>query len=131
MNRRMVPGSSPRFAVSYAKKGRAFEQKDGPGVVTRCRKTAKSSRRPRSYLLNRQYRYQCGYCGVTETDCGGTLTVDHFRPVSHGGDESDDNLVYACFKLEDEVGMLTSTITGLELHVARLERLLETPTDDA
>ena len=32
--------------------------------------------------------------------------------------------------LEDEVGMLTSTITGLELHVRRLERLLEKSTDD-
>ncbi|MCY2991363.1 MAG: HNH endonuclease signature motif containing protein [Planctomycetota bacterium] len=162
--------------------------------------------------VQRQYRCQCGYCGVTETDCGGALTVDHFRPVSHGGDESDDNLVYACFKcnqfkgdffpspddqrhgrrvlhplvdqakqhmrldeytgwlepltttgrfhiallqlnrpaliqhrlqrrmlnwlverrelLEDEVDMLTSTITGLELHVARLERLLGSAADD-
>ena len=32
--------------------------------------------------------------------------------------------------LEDEVGMLTSTITGLELHVRRLERLLGKSTDD-
>lgn len=29
--------------------------------------------------------------------------------------------------LEDEVAMLTSTITGLELHISRLERLLEPP----
>jgi hypothetical protein len=33
--------------------------------------------------------------------------------------------------LEDEVDMLTSTITGLELHVARLERLLGSSTDTA
>ncbi len=36
--------------------------------------------------------------GVTEAEAGGGLTVDHFVPVSAGGDESDDNLVYACFR---------------------------------
>ena len=41
---------------------------------------------------------QCGYCGVHEDDIGGELTVDHFVPVSAGGDDSDDNLVYACFR---------------------------------
>jgi HNH endonuclease len=45
-------------------------------------------------------RYQrcCGYCGVSEAETGGELTVDHFQPVSAGGDESDNNLVYACFR---------------------------------
>ena len=38
----------------------------------------------------------CGYCGVSEADVGAELTVDHFRPTSRGGDESLDNLVYAC-----------------------------------
>jgi hypothetical protein len=40
----------------------------------------------------------CGYCGVSEDDIGGDLTVDHFVPVAAGGDDSDDNLVYACFR---------------------------------
>jgi len=161
--------------------------------------------------VQRRYQGRCGYCRVSEIDSGGTLTVDHYRPISQGGDDADDNLVYACFKcnqfkgdfypssadvledrrllhpllddldqhmrldeyngwlrpltptgrfhmallqlnrpalvqyrlrrrmlswlherrgqLEDEVDMLKSTITGLELHVARLERLLGSSTD--
>lgn len=162
-------------------------------------------------LVQRLYEGRCGYCGVSEVDAGGALTVDHFRPVSHGGDDADPNLVYACFKcnqfkgdfypnlddrygerrvlhplldqgdehmrldqetgcllpltprgefhiallqlnrpalvqhrlrrrmltwlrerreqLEDEVDMLRSTITALELHAARLERLLKPPSN--
>lgn len=26
----------------------------------------------------------CEYCGVTETDSGGPLTVDHFQPQARG-----------------------------------------------
>ena len=39
---------------------------------------------------------QCGYCGVSEIDVGARLTVDHFRPVAHGGTDDFDNLVYCC-----------------------------------
>jgi hypothetical protein len=161
---------------------------------------------PKHEEVRARYQSRCGYCGVAENDSGGGLTVDHFHPTSRGGDESDDNLVYACFRcnlfkgdfspdesdrkndrrvlhpmrddpnehlrlddrsgelealtrsgqfhvtllqlnrpalvqhrlrarmtrwlaerqqlLEDEVAVLTSTNTGLELHIARLERLL-------
>ncbi len=48
--------------------------------------------------VRRRYRQACGYCGVSETDAGGALTVDHYRPVADGGDDSEDNLVYACFR---------------------------------
>lgn len=40
----------------------------------------------------------CEYCGVTETDCGGLLTIDHHRPQSHGGADGVDNLVYCCWR---------------------------------
>src|SRR5438132_1033835 len=40
----------------------------------------------------------CEYCGVSEVDSGGLLTVDHYRPRAHSGDDSLDNLVYACFR---------------------------------
>jgi hypothetical protein len=167
---------------------------------------------PKHAAARERYQRCCGYCGVSETDTGGTLTVDHYHPVAHGGDDSDDNLIYACFKcnqfkgefypsdedhnqgrrilhplidridehmrldeqtgclrprtetgrfhitllqlnrpalvqhrlrrrmfewllerrelLEDEIATLTSTITGLELHVARLERMLGSSTED-
>jgi 5-methylcytosine-specific restriction endonuclease McrA len=47
-------------------------------------------------LVRATYNYQCGYCGVTEMLAGGRLEIDHFHPVSHGGLESTDNLIYAC-----------------------------------
>jgi hypothetical protein len=51
---------------------------------------------PKHQEVRRRYAFRCGYCGVTEVEAGGELTVDHFHPVSAGGDDSDDNLVYAC-----------------------------------
>jgi HNH endonuclease len=38
----------------------------------------------------------CEFCGVTETDVGGELTIDHFRPQSKGGADEAENLVYCC-----------------------------------
>lgn len=55
----------------------------------------------------------CEYCGVTETDSGGLLTVDHFQPTACGGKDDLDNLIYCCvrcnlykaaFSSEDAVG---------------------------
>ena len=40
--------------------------------------------------------YACEYCGITETDTGGLLTIDHFRPKSKGGTDNIDNLIYCC-----------------------------------
>ena len=40
--------------------------------------------------------FACEYCGVTETDAGGLLTMDHFRPRSAGGSDDAANLVYCC-----------------------------------
>ncbi|MDP6505760.1 MAG: HNH endonuclease, partial [Planctomycetota bacterium] len=48
--------------------------------------------------IRRRFNYCCGYCGVSETDTGGELTVDHYEPRSAGGGESSQNLIYACFK---------------------------------
>ena len=41
-------------------------------------------------------RFQCGYCGVIETEAGAKLTVDHFQPRTQDGGDDLDNLVYAC-----------------------------------
>lgn len=38
----------------------------------------------------------CGYCGVSDTAVGGDLEIDHFHPLSAGGSEDLENLVYAC-----------------------------------
>lgn len=42
------------------------------------------------------YDFRCGYCGVSETESGGQLEIDHFLPQSRGGPDALDNLVYAC-----------------------------------
>lgn len=38
----------------------------------------------------------CEYCGVTETDTSGELTVDHIQPQSQGGSDDIENLAYCC-----------------------------------
>ncbi len=53
---------------------------------------------PRQQEVRDRYHGRCGYCGVSDTDSAGELTVDHYLPVSAGGDDHEDNLVYACFR---------------------------------
>ena len=53
---------------------------------------------PKQEIVRLRYGQVCGYCGISETDAGGLLTVDHYQPVSAGGDDSDANLVYACIR---------------------------------
>ena len=45
--------------------------------------------------LRELYRFCCGYCGTSEIDAGGELTVDHFWPQSAGGSDTPDNWVYS------------------------------------
>jgi hypothetical protein len=54
--------------------------------------------------LRERYRFRCGYCGTTEVDAGGELTVDHFKPQSAGGEDSPQNWVYACIVCNDFKG---------------------------
>ena len=42
--------------------------------------------------------FACEYCGVSETETGGELTVDHFKPISKNGGDEEENLVYCCFR---------------------------------
>jgi 5-methylcytosine-specific restriction endonuclease McrA len=47
--------------------------------------------------LRQRYNFCCGYCGVRETDVGAALTIDHFQPISRGGEDTPANWVYCCF----------------------------------
>ena len=38
----------------------------------------------------------CEFCGITEIDTGGLLTIDHFRPRARAGSDELENLIYAC-----------------------------------
>ena len=51
---------------------------------------------PSHEQVRRRYQHRCGYCGVSEAEAGGELTVDHYRPSASGGSDEDENLVYAC-----------------------------------
>lgn len=53
---------------------------------------------PRHQEVRERYAGCCGYCGVSEVDAGGELTVDHYSPVRAGGGDNEENLVYACIR---------------------------------
>jgi 5-methylcytosine-specific restriction endonuclease McrA len=48
--------------------------------------------------IRKRAKYACEYCGITENDIGGQLTIDHFYPQSKGGDDHPDNLIYCCHR---------------------------------
>lgn len=48
-------------------------------------------------LVRQRANFMCEYCGVTEVDSGGELTVDHYQPPRRGGSfDNPDNLLYCC-----------------------------------
>ncbi len=49
-------------------------------------------------LVRQRAHCGCEFCGVTETDTGGELTIDHFQPRSQGGVDDLENLVYCCHR---------------------------------
>jgi len=55
-------------------------------------------------LVRERASYSCEFCGVTEIDAGGELTIDHFHPKSKGGGDDPDNLVYSCARCNQYKG---------------------------
>jgi len=53
---------------------------------------------PKLDSVRQKCHYRCAYCGVTEVEAGGQLTVDHYQPVAAGGNDVDENLLYACIR---------------------------------
>jgi 5-methylcytosine-specific restriction endonuclease McrA len=53
-------------------------------------------RRALRQSVRTRYRFQCGYCGVSEINIGAEMTIDHFVPRVRGGEDTPDNLVYCC-----------------------------------
>ncbi len=80
---------------------------------------------PRLEQIRARYDYRCGYCGVTEVDVGGLLTVDHYHPTSAGGGDGDDNLVYACFLCNIHKGDFVPTAEQLRRGHRLLHPLLD------
>lgn len=49
-------------------------------------------------VVCRRANFACEFCGVTETDTGSELTIDHFQPRTKGGTDDLDNLLYCCVR---------------------------------
>ena len=47
-------------------------------------------------LVRERANFRCEYCGVSEQDTGGELTLDHFQPQVRGGTDDPANLLYCC-----------------------------------
>ncbi len=80
---------------------------------------------PRHKDVRRRYRGRCGYCDVAEAETGGELTVDHYQPTSAGGDDSEDNLVYCCFRCNSYKGDFVPTPEDMHHGFRILHPLLD------
>jgi hypothetical protein len=69
-----------------------------------------------------RYDQRCAYCGVSETNIGAKMTIDHFQPRVEGGHDSFDNLLYCCHACNDFKREYWHTDLNL--------RLLHPPFDD-
>ena len=49
-------------------------------------------------MVRQRAGFACEYCGVTETDTAGELTIDHIQPQSKGGNDEIDNLLLCCHR---------------------------------
>lgn len=49
-------------------------------------------------LVCQRAKCKCEYCEISETDAGGLLTIDHYKPQTKGGTDSPENLVYCCHR---------------------------------
>ena len=56
------------------------------------------------HAVRQQYGFCCGYCGISETDAGTTLTVDHYQPRVQNGSDDFINLVYCCHACNEHKG---------------------------
>ena len=64
---------------------------------------------PKFEIVRRLYRYTCGYCGLTETDAGSEMTLDHFMPRVAGGN----------------IAELQKTIAAQEHYLAALQAQID------
>lgn len=46
--------------------------------------------------VRQRANFACEFCGVTEVDTAGELTIDHYQPRTKGGSDELDNLIYSC-----------------------------------
>ena len=81
--------------------------------------------------VSHRYNFRCGYCGIRENDLGSELTLDHFQPRAHGGNNNLDNLVYCChpcnefksdyWQTEPNLRLLHPLLDNVAAHVREQE----------
>lgn len=69
--------------------------------------------------------FACEYCGVSERDSGGELTVDHYQPQMANGGDDLENLVYACYRCNLYKGDYWTTENARRIFNPRLESINE------
>jgi hypothetical protein len=81
--------------------------------------------------VRRRAQYACEFCGTTEIDAGGTLTIDHFQPRTKAGSDELENLIYACIACNQyKQGYWPSTEASLPLWNPRQEPASQHFVDD-
>ncbi|NKQ36558.1 MAG: HNH endonuclease [Chloroflexi bacterium] len=63
------------------------------------------SRKLRSRIAA-QARYRCGYCQTQEIVSGIPLTVEHIKPIAHGGSDNEENIWLSCRLCNETKGTL-------------------------
>lgn len=48
--------------------------------------------------VRQRANFACEFCGITEVDTAGELTIDHFQPRTKGGNDALENLIYSCLR---------------------------------
>ena len=92
----------------YAGSGKYLTWTNPPAPGPKPR--AKISARKRRRIYERD-AYRCQYCGGFDN-----LVLDHVNPVSQGGDDSDENLVTACWECNSTKGGRTPSEAGMRLR---------------
>jgi len=105
---------SVKRAMTYLSKERVIVEKYADTLIRTFEKVMNAPLVVRFvYFIRRTYRkqvewgkrnvlirdgYVCQYCGITQSDSGRKLTIDHVHPASKGGKSTFENTVAACFK---------------------------------
>ena len=69
--------------------------------------------------------YRCAYCGVSETDTGSELTLDHIQPQRCGGDDAPGNLAYCCHPCNEFKGNYWRSEPDARLLNPRFDNMTE------
>ena len=76
--------------------------------------------------VRQRAKQACEFCGVTEMDSGGELTIDHFRPLSRGGSDNIDEEAQQHRQTHDLEAFLGSDIyAALQKRKSKRESIIK------